>query len=157
MKKIILLLVITILSFASYLIYQDICKSSPECSCKNAAPGDATCLSPSQLSDWCHEQKSPLDLPQCNLGEANYPFGTIIQLIIDHKQLQSFYHPELKERVPLILRDNLIDSDLVLKKFGKAVKIVSNKDIKGPFIRFTKFDCQQDNHCDVTNELFSHT
>ena len=61
-------------------------------------------------------------------------------------------HPELESRVPLLLSDYLIGSDLKLKKFGVSVKIVPDKEIGGPFIRFTYFDCAQSNYCSVAFE-----
>ena len=64
MRKIILMAV-TALAIAGFYIYKDLCKSSPECSCKNTAPGDPTCMSAEQLSKWCDEQSHAKDLPQC--------------------------------------------------------------------------------------------
>ena len=57
--------------------------------------------------------------------------GKIIQQILDLPDLQRYYHPELKERIPIkILESDFFDKNLQLKKFEKDVRIISSDKIK---------------------------
>ena len=55
----------------------------------------------------------------------------IIQQILDLPDLQRFYHPEVKERVPIkILESDFFDKNLHLQKFGKNVRLISSDTIE---------------------------
>lgn len=84
-----------------------------------------------------------------------YPKEAIVQSIIDHKLLQPFLHPESKGRVPLVISDHLIGKDFKLKKFNQPVKIVSEAEAKGAFLRFTSFDCKNGNYCNIAFEYLA--
>ena len=135
-----------------FIIYNDICQSSPECACNHSKPGDATCMSTEDLTQWCLTQPNPVILPQCMGLEGVYPIETIVQAIIDYEGLQSFLHPEIAERVPLVISDHLINLNLYLKKFDTNVKIVPNEQARGAFLKFTSFDCKFDNYCNISFE-----
>ena len=147
------LITITLLVGALYYLLHDACRNSPECACKNAQPGDVTCLSPIQLSEWCLKQKNRSELHQCNLITISRATKeAIIQSILDHKLLQSYLRPSSPGRNPLILSDHIIGSDLSLLKFGQKVVFVQEKSVKTPFLRFTLFDCNQGNYCNISFE-----
>lgn len=65
MKKILIALLLAALAIYSFFEYRRICASSPECACRNATPGDPTCMSQEQLSMWCAQQNDKTKLPQC--------------------------------------------------------------------------------------------
>ena len=81
-----------------------------------------------------------------------YPKEAIIQAILDHKQLQQYFHPEIPGRVPLVLSNHGIPRRLKLKKFNKDVLIVADRKIKGAYLRFTLFDCKNGNYCNIAFE-----
>lgn len=62
----IVVLVLSIIGLG-FFIEDQICQMSPECICKNAQPGDITCMSPEALDKWCQEQSNQSELPQCQL------------------------------------------------------------------------------------------
>ncbi len=84
--------------------------------------------------------------------KRKYPETAIVQSIIDHKQLQPFLHPELADRVPLVISDHLVGREIKLNKFGKQVRIESDNKLKGAYLRFTIFDCKNDNYCNIAFE-----
>ena len=40
-------------------------RTTPERACRNASPGDPTCMSLKQLERWCAKQAARENLPQC--------------------------------------------------------------------------------------------
>lgn len=67
----------------------------------------------------------------------------IIQLVVDLPELQSFLHPEVAGRVPLIISNKLIGEELKLSKFGQPVLILSKEEIDNkPYIEITKMVIQ---------------
>ena len=67
MKKVIIIIFIFLIPVIGYFIYQDICENSPECACRDASPGDPTCMSKETLKEWCDKQKHSNELPQCKI------------------------------------------------------------------------------------------
>jgi hypothetical protein len=65
-NKIVTIIIFLILCTWAYTSYVNLCESSPECACKNATPGDITCMSAENLSIWCESNVNSVK-PQCNL------------------------------------------------------------------------------------------
>jgi hypothetical protein len=85
--------------------------------------------------------------------ERQFPKEAIIQAILDLDRLQPYLHPEISGRVPLVVSDHLIGRKLKLIKFNKKVKIVSDKNISGAYIRFTVFECKEEPaYCNIAFE-----
>lgn len=61
-------------------------------------------------------------------GDRSADLQQVCQLVLDHPDLQGFYHSKLPGRVPVTLSDHLIGKGLKLSKFGKAVVFVSDPD-----------------------------
>ena len=73
----------------------------------------------------------------------------IVQTILDLPSFQSFYHVELKERIPIkLLESKMIDRALELRKFDRAVIIMSLTELESngisDYIEFQKLDIQSD-------------
>lgn len=86
-------------------------------------------------------------------NDRKFPKEAIIQSIFDLDRLQSYLHPEISGRVPLVVSDHLIGRKLKLNKFKKKVKIVSDKNISGAYIRFTAFECKEEPaYCNIAFE-----
>lgn len=71
--------------------------------------------------------------------------GSILQLVIDLDKLQPYYHADtVVERKPLrILRNEVIPSDVPLKKFGQPVSFISPDQAGGkkvPYLEFTQIN-----------------
>jgi hypothetical protein len=69
----------------------------------------------------------------------------ILQLIIDSKQLEKYYHTDvLPERVPLrIINNNLINTNIRLVKFGRDV-IFIEQDNNEPYLLFSAINIETD-------------
>ncbi len=87
-----------------------------------------------------------------NEKKIRYPTNAIIQSVIDHERLQPYLHPEIANRVPLVLSDRLIGRNLVLTKFNQNVRIVPDRNVTGAYLRFTKFDCKFGTYCNIAFE-----
>jgi hypothetical protein len=48
-----------------------------------------------------------------------------------------------------VISDNLIGSDVKLTKFGQKVRIVSEGKQKRAYLKFTAFDCKNENYCNI--------
>jgi len=53
----------------------------------------------------------------------------ILQMIIDHNDVQTYLHPEVAGRVPLMIISNEDTSGLDVEFYGKPVKFVSKADV----------------------------
>ena len=70
--------------------------------------------------------------------------STIVKMIIDHPDIQQYYHPDVEGRVPLVIvTNNLIENKLALTKFNEPVKFY-NKPIDGVFLEITRYDISED-------------
>lgn len=77
--------------------------------------------------------------PSLKTKDSTIP-ACIVKQIIDHNNLLQFLHPEIDERVPLIISDHLVDQKMTLSKFGEPVKILPESEIKTrPYLRFTGY------------------
>ncbi len=72
----------------------------------------------------------------------------VCQLVLDHPDLQGFYHSKLPGRVPVTVSDHLIGKGLKLSKFGKPVVFVSDPDKRTmrreAILRFDKVKVDRD-------------
>jgi len=67
----------------------------------------------------------------------------IVGLIINHEELERYFHPEVMGRMPLIIATNrLLSLDIGLEKFNRSVEFVESGDTK-PHIEFTRFEKQK--------------
>ncbi|HBZ54645.1 MAG TPA: hypothetical protein DEO88_04490 [Syntrophobacteraceae bacterium] len=78
-------------------------------------------------------------------SEKMSDLGPILQLVIDLDKLQPYYHADtIVERKPLrILRNEVIPSDVPLKKFGQPVSFISSDQAGGrkvPYLEFTQIN-----------------
>jgi hypothetical protein len=65
----------------------------------------------------------------------------VVRLAIDHPKLAVFLHPEVPERVPLVISEHLLKPGIRLRKFSKPVLIVSDSIANTrPSIRFLSFE-----------------
>src|SRR5262245_42407203 len=72
----------------------------------------------------------------------------LVQMTIDLDALDKYYHSELPGRKPLcIVKNNVINSDLTLKKFGQPVRFLPAAEAKktgAACIEFSKIEIQDD-------------
>ncbi|NQZ00562.1 MAG: hypothetical protein HRT45_07830 [Bdellovibrionales bacterium] len=132
--------------------FRDASAPTPEVACRNAKPGDPTCMSTESLTEWCANQENVVALPQCMGLKGIYPVEAIVKEILEYQPLQQYFHSELEGRSPLVLSDNLINVNLRLEKFSQPVRIVADSKVKGAFLRFTTFDCKKTGYCNVVFE-----
>ena len=67
----------------------------------------------------------------------------VLKLIIDHPALAKYLHPEIEGRVPLVISDHLLESGVTPSKFGKPVRILSDREVGTlPHLRFTSFEVE---------------
>ncbi|UOG40536.1 hypothetical protein [Leptospira noguchii] len=77
---------------------------------------------------------------------------SIVSLVINHSEIVKFLHPKAKGRLPLILSDHLLESNIKLSKFKRPVQILSDIEIGSrPHIRFLSFQTD-DRHAKTTIE-----
>ncbi|EMI61263.1 hypothetical protein LEP1GSC072_1806, partial [Leptospira noguchii str. Bonito] len=73
-------------------------------------------------------------------SQINLVTKSIVSLVINHSEIVKFLHPKAKGRLPLILSDHLLESNIKLSKFEKSVQILSDIEIGSrPHIRFLSF------------------
>lgn len=67
----------------------------------------------------------------------------VLKLIIGHPALSKYLHPEIEGRVPLVVSDHLLESGVTPSKFGKPVRILSDREAGTlPHLRFTSFEVE---------------
>ena len=79
----------------------------------------------------------------CRSSNNSYLYipANIVEQVIDYKDIQQFFHPEIKGRIPLLISNNLVDPNISLTKFGEKVKILPESEIKqDAFIKFDSFE-----------------
>ncbi|ENO72020.1 hypothetical protein [Leptospira interrogans] len=65
---------------------------------------------------------------------------SVVSLVINHSEIAKFLHPEVKDRLPLILSDHLLEPNIKLSKFERPVQILPDTKIGSrPHIRFLSF------------------
>jgi hypothetical protein len=76
----------------------------------------------------------------CSYGtEDKRNLSIIIQKVIDLPTFQEYLHPEVPDRVPLIILDSLIQSDLHISKFNQPLLILTYDEIEDrPYIEIKK-------------------
>jgi hypothetical protein len=63
----------------------------------------------------------------------------IIQVVLDFPEIEIFLHPEMKERIPVLVSGDSIPHDFTVKKFGQNVlKVTPAKIETRPIIIFDK-------------------
>jgi len=66
---------------------------------------------------------------------------SVVEVIINNSRLAKFFHPEVSDRVPLVLSDNLLATGLILTKFGQPVQIIPDREIGArPHLRFVRYE-----------------
>lgn len=64
--------------------------------------------------------------------------NNLVQLIINHSSLDQYWHPKQKNRVPLNILHNRIESAEGITKFGKKIKLIK-KPGKTPYLSIEYF------------------
>lgn len=68
---------------------------------------------------------------------------SVLRLIIDHPGLASHFHPEERERLPLVVSDHLLAEGVTPSKFGQPVLILADTALRArPYLRFKSFQVQ---------------
>lgn len=84
------------------------------------------------------------DKRYCEINEQQKQENDIIaicQLVIDYPQFQWIFHPEIPDRVPLLVSDKIIGRDITLFKFDQAVIVQTDTLLKDEaFLRFLLID-----------------
>ena len=63
----------------------------------------------------------------------------VIKLILDHKEVQQYLHPEISNRIPVkIVTNNLVPLNVNIEKHGEAV-ILTDKAATEPFFEINKY------------------
>jgi hypothetical protein len=82
-------------------------------------------------------------LAQLGCSTRNVP-KEVVSIVLDHPSVEKYLHPELPDRVPVILSTWLIESCEGIRKFGRPVLALPDKDIGNrPHFRFTKSHVQK--------------
>jgi hypothetical protein len=70
----------------------------------------------------------------------------IVQAVLDHPALQPYFHPEKKGRVPVVVSDLMIGTQVQATKFGKPIRLENDPSLGShrPFWRFTSVKVRDD-------------
>lgn len=74
-----------------------------------------------------------LILSTISFAKGNIIPNNLVQLIIDSKELNQYWHPEQKNRVPLTVLNKHIEKKAELSKFGQSVDLISQPSTKPYF------------------------
>lgn len=69
----------------------------------------------------------------------------VLQKVIEHPELQQYFHPEVSGRIPLVIKVNKgteVSSDL--EKFGQAVVITTDTPQEGAYLEVINLQHQDD-------------
>lgn len=73
-----------------------------------------------------------------NVAKDNVVPNKLVQLIIDSKELNQYWHPEAKERVPLKIIHKYIGTSDGITKHGKNIVLIKKPD-NSPYFEITSF------------------
>lgn len=74
---------------------------------------------------------------------SNTP-AKVLQLILDHEEVQQYLHPDVENRVPIqISTNNLIPDNISINKFDKPVEFAS-KAQQGPHFEIIRYEQSKD-------------
>jgi hypothetical protein len=63
----------------------------------------------------------------------------VVSIVLDHPSVEKYLHPELPDRIPVIVSTRLIESCEGIRKYGRPVLALPDTDIgTRPHFRFTK-------------------
>lgn len=125
----------------AYLLLTTLLSVSCASSAPNASPAQPAPAG-SKQQERAAEQRAAPSVP-----------AEIVQLVIDLPALQKYYHvDDAPNRKPLfVLKNELIDGEPQLSKFGETVKFATCDELKAtgkPYLEFTKFE-MKDNTASV--------
>jgi len=71
--------------------------------------------------------------------------GLLLEKVIEHPELQQYFHPDVSGRVPLVIKlDKGIEVNSDIEKFGQAVVITNDTPQKGAYLEVMKLQHQDD-------------
>ena len=83
-----------------------------------------------------------------NNGIAVNDIQDVLQRVIDHRQLDAYFHADvLPERIPLLIVRHKTLTGIELEKFGRKAELAAKSDLlkeKKPYLEFSTLDIQED-------------
>lgn len=79
---------------------------------------------------------------------SNVDKEIILDMIIDHQEIQNYLHPEVEGRIPLVIKcTDSLGTDLSIEKFGKPVKLFNslNQIENSPYFEVISFEFDSKN------------